>query len=188
MDSVSAQRSVWRMAVCAPGLNYLPILHWGKHRGSPLSFRSLIRSRSYHLTPHCRFRLAIPAKGISYELLSFGDKSGGAATYIDTSEFNENLDEPFRGVIAVDASSLPTGVQPYKVRLTSHYEASNVSSDIVGHKIIVNAQTSPFGAGWGLAGLKQLHLGSDGSSSLSMATDRHSISGLRLLSFPRLPH
>ncbi|MEZ4713144.1 MAG: hypothetical protein R3A44_38500 [Caldilineaceae bacterium] len=100
-------------------------------------------------------RAAVPLQ-MSYTLNNFGGLSDSRRIYLDTSGFRENLDESLRGVIAVDSTDLQTGVQPYQIRLTSHYRSSEVSGDIAGRTIIVNEQNSAFGAGWGLAGLSRL--------------------------------
>ncbi len=100
-------------------------------------------------------RGAVPRQ-ISYNLANFGGKQGSDAVYLNPSTFSESRDEAFRSVIAVDGANLQTGVQPYQIRLTSHFANSNVSGDITGRHIVVNEQASPFGAGWGMAGLSRL--------------------------------
>ncbi len=87
--------------------------------------------------------------------------------FFDTRGFRDATDETLRGSAVVDAASLPTGVYPYEVRITSHYGNSRISSRTPGEFIVVNEQASPFGAGWGLAGLQRLHVQKDGSVLLA---------------------
>ncbi|HEV7706484.1 MAG TPA: RHS repeat-associated core domain-containing protein [Gemmatimonadaceae bacterium] len=78
-----------------------------------------------------------------------------------------------RVVLSYDASTDSTGLYQYSIQVSKYYgltiESNTVSSDLV----VVNRSTSPFGAGWWLAGLeriipltgsKWLWIGGDGST------------------------
>ena len=110
-------------------------------------------------------RAAVP-RLVSYEL-TVGGVAQGEATYIDTSTLSERVDEPLRAATSFDGSTFSTGVYPHGIRLTSHYANSSVSSDIFGRTLLVNEQNSPFGAGWGLAGLQRLYVQSDANVLLT---------------------
>jgi len=99
---------------------------------------------------------------ISYRLALAGVELG-RETFIDSSGFDEDEDEPYRVAAGGGASGFQTGTYDYRLRVTNHFEASSVSNDIEGHVNIVNFRDSPFGAGWGLAGLQRLRVTEDGS-------------------------
>ncbi len=104
---------------------------------------------------------AVPLS-VSYRMI-FGGVDLGSERYIDTSGFNEDADEPFRVSLGCDASLLSTGSYPYSLRVTSNFASSRVSADRRGRLHIVNEQSSPFGAGWGLAGLQRIIANGDGT-------------------------
>jgi len=66
-------------------------------------------------------------------------------------------------VLAFDASALPTGVYPYTVTTTFSLAGTPDSVSASGELIVVNRKTSPFGAGWWLAGYERLYPQADGS-------------------------
>ncbi len=105
-------------------------------------------------------RAAVPSK------ISIGLTINGTANepaFINTSGLNGSIDETVRASIPVDLSNYDTGVYPATVRLTSHYNTSNVATALGEQMVVVNEQNSPFGAGWGLAGLSKLIENADGS-------------------------
>ncbi len=102
------------------------------------------------------------------DLSSFGLSVGGVdlgiEVFTDTSGFSESMDEPFVQTIQFDASALPTGRYPYTLRQTNHFGPSSVTGLASSRVIVQNEQSSPFGAGWTLAGLQRLFLdSSDGA-------------------------
>ncbi|MFZ4660948.1 MAG: RHS repeat-associated core domain-containing protein [Caldilineaceae bacterium] len=103
-------------------------------------------------------RAAIPTT-MEYQLRNFGGLTSGLAAPViwNKSVLNENKDEPLRGAVSVNGSTLNTGIYPYSIQLTNHYGAASVSSDVNGQYPLVNEQNSAFGAGWGLAGLQRIY-------------------------------
>jgi RHS repeat-associated protein len=103
-------------------------------------------------------RAAIPT-AMQYQLRSFGGISSGLAapTIWNKSGLSESKNEPLRGSVVVNGAHLATGVYPYSIRLTNQYGAASVSSDVNGRYLLVNEQNSPFGTGWGLAGVSRLY-------------------------------
>jgi RHS repeat-associated protein len=79
-----------------------------------------------------------------------------------------------RLVLGFDAAAYPSGVYPYTLTLTSYFGAITTTTPVSGTLLIVNRKTSPFGAGWWLAGLEQLTpingdlfwIGGDGSARI----------------------
>jgi RHS repeat-associated protein len=61
-----------------------------------------------------------------------------------------------RIVLSFDASSKATGLYAYDLEVTRWYGASPQNQTVPGELVIINRQSSPFGAGWWLAGLEQL--------------------------------
>ena len=108
-------------------------------------------------------RAAIPT-AMQYQLLSFGGISSGLAapTTWNKNGLNESKDEPLRGAVTIHGTNLGTGVYPYSIRLTNQYGAAGVSSDVNGRYLLVNEQSSAWGAGWGVKGLHRLYIQSNG--------------------------
>jgi YD repeat-containing protein len=106
-------------------------------------------------------RAAVPPR-VSYKA-TLGGVDQGEETFLDTSGFSESLDESFRISVPLDADHLPSGVYPYAVTLTSHYDRSRRSNSVNGSAVVINERDSAFGAGWGLAELSRLHRNRDGS-------------------------
>ncbi|HEY0017785.1 MAG TPA: RHS repeat-associated core domain-containing protein [Longimicrobium sp.] len=78
-----------------------------------------------------------------------------------------------RLVYDFDAGELPTGLYPYTLQVTAWYGATPHTVSATGDLIVVSRITSPFGAGWWLAGLERLYhvgaarmlwVGGDGSA------------------------
>jgi RHS repeat-associated protein len=110
-------------------------------------------------------RAAVPPK-LSYSL-SVGGLEVGTETFINTSALDENRDEIIRAVASFDASQLKTGVYPYRIKLTSNYLNSAISSFISDRVLVVNEHKSTFGAGWGIEGLGRMHFNADGTVVLT---------------------
>jgi hypothetical protein len=65
--------------------------------------------------------------------------------------------------VGYDASGDTTGVYDYTLQVTKITGATRSSSSVSGKLIVVNRNSSAFGAGWWLAGLERLELRADGS-------------------------
>ncbi len=129
--------------------------------GETRATRLVYSSQRAHPYPVIPFNATIPLRAavpprLSFQL-TFGGVRQGTESFIDTGGLNENLDETVRAATSIDASNLATAVYPYSIHLTSHYAESRVSSTIGDDLPLVNEQSSPFGAGWGLDGLQRLY-------------------------------
>ena len=87
--------------------------------------------------------------------------------FTDTQGLEENRNETLRQVLQFDAGPLATGSYSYSMIFTSHYPRSAVSSTVAGQVLVNNLRTSPFGAGWSLAGVQRLYPQEDGSVVLT---------------------
>ena len=140
------------------------------------SYRSLGTSRSPQFTydtqwsnpnpvipfePTISSRSAVPTT-LSYEV-SVGGVSQGKETFLDTSGLDESKDETLRAAASFDAKDFPTGVHRFRLRTTSNFGSSRVSSDTSDEILVRNESQSPFGPGWTLAGLERIFFNSDGS-------------------------
>jgi hypothetical protein len=65
--------------------------------------------------------------------------------------------------LGFDASALPTGVYPYTLTTTFSVAGTPDSLSATGELIVVNRKTSPFGAGWWLAGYERIYPQADSS-------------------------
>jgi RHS repeat-associated protein len=114
-------------------------------------------------------RLALTDKNVTVE-------ASGAENVGPGFEGGENfwvLEEPVRGAsiggaLFADASSLPTGVFSYSIQAGNYIDIAGAISPrngekISGRLISVNSRNSPYGVGWGIAGLKNIVEGDDGS-------------------------
>ena len=66
-------------------------------------------------------------------------------------------------VLAFDASAVPTGVYPYTVKVGYKLAGTPDTVTASGELLVVNRETSPFGAGWWLAGYERIFPQNDGS-------------------------
>lgn len=66
-------------------------------------------------------------------------------------------------VLGFDAGALPTGVYPYTLAATMSVAGTPDTVTASGTLIVVNWKTSPFGAGWWLAGYERIYPQGDGS-------------------------
>ena len=87
--------------------------------------------------------------------------------FTGTSGLAENQNETIRQAVQADASFLASGSYPYRLAVTSHFGAAEVTSRQEGHLLVNNLVDSPFGAGWGLAGFERLHVGADNSATIT---------------------
>ena len=92
----------------------------------------------------------------------------GEEVHWDTSTLVDDLtDKTIRTVTQFDASTFATGLYSYRLRLISNYPQSSVAGTQNGRVLVYNLQGSPFGAGWGIDGLQQLHAVGDGDLLLT---------------------
>ena len=82
----------------------------------------------------------------------------GTEVFTDTSGFNESIDEEFRHAIQFDATDFETGIYPYRLKVTSNYNVSRISSFRNGTVNINNQEDSSYGAGWSLNGIAKLDI------------------------------
>ena len=148
-------------------------------QGQSRGLRFVYRSERAYPQPVVPFDGTVVTRAGVPPTVSFRINVGGVdqagETLVSTAGFDEEQDETFRSVIAVEGRDLPTGVYPYTARLTSNYRSSRVSTTFSGRTVVINEQASPVGAGWGISGLSRLYLnfdegalivGGDGSQSV----------------------
>ncbi|MEM7127006.1 MAG: RHS repeat-associated core domain-containing protein [Chloroflexota bacterium] len=115
-------------------------------------------------------RIAATPNRISAGFSNFGGytaSSGGgglAPAWISTDNFLDRQDNFIR--VALPAPIFGrgaggSGILPYNIRLTNHFEDSSVSTEVLGKAMIVDGRDSTFGAGWSLAGIDRIYLQSD---------------------------
>ena len=116
--------------------------------------RPIITSRSTILA-----RAAVP-ETVSASLVVAG-LDQAIEIFTDTSGIDESVDQTILQAFQFDASAYESGAYPYRLKLTSNYPASSVSSRMSDAVIVNNQQKSPFGSGWTLDGLQRLHIQDD---------------------------
>jgi len=82
--------------------------------------------------------------------------------FSDTSTFSESQDEIFKQAIQFDATGFDTGIYPYRLKVTSNYNVSKISSFINGSVRVNNQSDSSYGAGWMLDGVDKLDIQPNG--------------------------
>jgi len=151
----------------------------------PRSLRLVYNSGSADPRPVVSSRTTIPVRAAVPPTVSASLEIGGVAlgpqVSTRTAGLSENRDETFRQAVQADARVLETGSYPYRMKLTSHYSSSAISSFQRGELLVHNQRQSPFGAGWGLSGLGSLREQGDGS--LILADGNGSIRRFRPSSF-----
>ncbi len=85
----------------------------------------------------------------------------GVDIYTDTSALTQGTDDTIIQVLQFDANEFETGIYDYRMKHTSHYELSVISSFSSDFVIVNNEKSSPFGAGWTLDGLQRLRVVDD---------------------------
>ncbi len=100
-------------------------------------------------------RSAVPDR-ISARIALAGVQQPGEV-FVNTSGLNESADETVHMSIQADATTLDTGIYPYRLTLSSHFNSASVSSVQAGRLLVYNGLNSAFGAGWGLDGLYRLN-------------------------------
>lgn len=74
-------------------------------------------------------------------------------------------------VLGYDASGDASGLYPFTLEVRNQYSGGSYSTTITDTLIAVNRSTSPFGAGWWLAGVEQLVLSQPGNKILWLDGD-----------------
>jgi len=141
-----------------------PYVSQGEMRGLNLIYNS---ARAYP-RPLIPFAIALQAQSavpisMSYSVINAGGIRQNTPVYIKTSGLSGSRSDPVRGVADLDLSNSPTGIYPYTVRMTNHFNRSSASTDFKGNELVVNEKDGVFGAGWGLGGLERLHVQTDGN-------------------------
>ena len=90
-------------------------------------------------------------------IASIGGVAGGELV-TDGPPFCPNNCPFVRQSLAVDATSVPTGIYPSSVTVDCVFPVSRRSRTFERDVKIVNRRNSPFGAGWSLQGLERLHV------------------------------
>ncbi|MBI3000281.1 MAG: hypothetical protein HYY46_17795, partial [Deltaproteobacteria bacterium] len=144
------------------------------------SYRSLGQSRSLSLTyssvtadprpiislnATLSVRAAVP-NTFSTKLEVGGVQQGGEV-FVDTRSLPEDQDSTSRLSVQFDASNLPTNRYPYKATIFSNYQNSSIGGITNGNVVVLNRKASPFGSGWALTDIQQLHAQADGSVLLT---------------------
>lgn len=83
------------------------------------------------------------------------NKVGGVSQQV--SHFVSAERDNARHAVQFDARDIPTGLYPYEVEVASEYTQSGISTFLMDSVLIHNRVDSPFGAGWAIAGLQQIH-------------------------------
>jgi RHS repeat-associated protein len=145
-----------------PGIRSL-----GVSRGLSLRYRSTLADVRPILPVEAtlNFRTAVP-RTFSARLTVGGIQQGGEL-YWNASGLPVATTSVSRLAMQMDASSLLTGRYPYELMLFSNYSQSSIGGATPGKLLVRNERTSPFGAGWTLAGLDRLLAQSDSSLVLA---------------------
>jgi YD repeat-containing protein len=104
-------------------------------------------------------RQAVPPS-VSYSAVVGGVDLGQTA-FVDTRALTTSIGP--RLAVDFDAGALTTGIYTTGFQATNNYIGSAVSALDENRLTVVNTLDSPFGAGWGLAGLSRLYPAADGS-------------------------
>jgi hypothetical protein len=99
--------------------------------------------------------------------LTVGGVQQGGEIFTDTRSLPEDADSVSRLAIQFDASNLMSGRYPYQATVFSNYLNSSIGGIASGYVIVLNRKQSPFGAGWAITGMQQLHPQDDGSLLLT---------------------
>lgn len=159
-DSTKSTSTIRTSSGCLDtGFSLPSYLSQGKSRELTFSYRT-DRANSSPLIP---FNITIPVRSavprkISYEVYVGGVKQG-SEVFISTDGLSESVDETIRAVATFDATQFETGIYTYRIRITNHFDASKVSSDLRGEINVINDKTADnlFGIGWGLSGVSRLN-------------------------------
>ncbi|TMA82906.1 MAG: RHS repeat protein, partial [Deltaproteobacteria bacterium] len=134
------------------------------------SYRSLGQSRSVSLTyssvtadpkpiisadTTLSARAAVP--GTFSTRLKIGGVQQGDELFTNSGTLPEDTDSISRLSHQFDGSNLVTGRYSYELTVFSNYQNSSIGGIANGNTIIVNRKNSPFGTGWALTDIQQLH-------------------------------
>ncbi|MEO1698754.1 MAG: carboxypeptidase-like regulatory domain-containing protein [Planctomycetota bacterium] len=125
--------------------------------GQSRSLRFVYNSRNAYPAPVVNTDIELGGSNIIVPpVVSSRLRVGGVQQVVET--FTEGVAGRNRHSAMFDARQVPSGVYPYALRITNHYEASDVGTDSAGRLVVNNQCESPFGAGWTLSGLQRLHV------------------------------
>jgi|GEM_PF-1737301 len=110
-------------------------------------------------------RAAVP-RSVSSRL-QVGGLDQGVDRFTSTAGLSESVDEVLSQAVQLDGTGLATGRYPYRLKLSSNYSSSTVSSFQTGGVLVHNQASSPLGTGWGLDGVQRVLEQSDGSVLVS---------------------
>ena len=136
----------------------------GEARGLTFVYRS---SRAYprpliayrvRLQEFPGVRLTVPTS-VSYSA-SVGGVDLGQTAFVDTRALTTSIGP--RLAVDFDAGVLTTGIYTTGFQAASNFFSSAMSTLVENRLTVVNGADSPFGAGWGLAGLSRLYPAADG--------------------------
>jgi len=97
--------------------------------------------------------------------LSVNGVQAGEETFTDTTELGTN--ETMHQRMQLDTNTLPSGRYPYRMKITSHFNASRLSGFVNGSVLVNNEKDSSFGAGWSIEELQRLHIQDDGNAVIT---------------------
>jgi len=136
-----------------------------------VSYRSLNQTRALRLVYNSLFadprpiigsdttilhRASVP-NALSISLTVAGINQG-TEIFTNTSGLPETQDELVRQAIQFDGSGFETGIYPYRMKLTSNYNVSRISTFVDNTVRINNQSDSSYGAGWNLDGVTKLDI------------------------------
>ena len=111
----------------------------------------------------------LPSPNTVFTRLLFSGVAKDSATYNGWAGANRQI------VLPHAASSDTTGLYPFTLEITNQYSSGSLGTSLSDSVIVVNRATSPFGSGWWLAGVEELHvlpgnkmlwIGGDGSAKV----------------------
>jgi YD repeat-containing protein len=85
----------------------------------------------------------------------------GQTAFVDTRALTTSIGP--RLAVDFDAGALTTGTYTTGFQVTSNFTGSAMSARDDNRLTVINSVDSPFGAGWGLAGLSRLYPAADGA-------------------------
>ena len=111
----------------------------------------------------------LPSPGTVFTRLLFSSVARDSATYMGWGAANHQV------VVPHDATNDTTGLYPFTLEITNQYSSGPLATTLSDSVIVVNRGASPFGSGWWLAGVEELHvlpgskmlwIGGDGSAKV----------------------
>ena len=119
------------------------------------SWKFIYRSDTARPRPQVSFDagLGAPPRSLSYRL-----RLGGQELPPVHVSMPRRSNAALRQGVAVPARGLSSGRIPYQVMVTGIWAQTQVGTPIESYLLLDNAGQSPFGAGWRLEGLEELHV------------------------------